>query len=60
MDYEKTLHSFFLSIVFTLLNWVLVDNLVVGMKFWQYVAIEIVILVSYKLYQFTFNKINKQ
>jgi hypothetical protein len=60
MDYEKTLHGFFLSIVFTLLNWVFVDNLIVSMNFWQYVAIEIVILVSYKLYQFIFNKISKQ
>jgi hypothetical protein len=60
MSYEKTLHGFFLSIVFTLLNWVLVDNLIVSINFLQYVAIEIVILVSYKLYQFIFNKISKQ
>lgn len=57
---EKTLHAFFLSIVFTLLNWVVIDNLVVSIKFWQYIIIEIAILISFKTYQFTLNKINKQ
>jgi hypothetical protein len=58
--YELARHSFFLSVVFTLLNWVIVDNLVVAIKFWQYLLIEAIILVSFKLYQFTLHKIQRQ
>lgn len=60
MTKHEAMHSFLLSIVFTLLNWVVIDNLVVAMKFWQYFLIEVIILISFKIYQLTLHKIQQQ
>lgn len=60
MTKHEAIHSFLLSIVFTLLNWVVIDNLVVALSFWKYILIEIIILVSFKIYQFTLHKIQQQ
>lgn len=60
MTKQEAMHSFLLSIVFTLLNWVVIDNLVVAMNFWQYFLIEVIILISFKFYQITLRKIQQK
>jgi hypothetical protein len=52
--YEKVIHSFLLSMVFTLVNWTIVSNFIIpDLPFFKYLLIEILLVVSLKLFIFT-------
>lgn len=52
--YEKVIHSFLLSMVFTLANWAIVSNFIIpDLSFFKYIFIEIALVISLKLFIFT-------
>jgi hypothetical protein len=55
---QKILHSIFLGILFSIINWLLIDNLIINLSIYKYVFIEIVLVISIKLYKFTKLKLN--
>ena len=50
---EKIIHSFFISILFSTLNWLIIDNLILNISITKYIFIEIVLVISIKLFKFT-------
>jgi hypothetical protein len=50
---EKIFHSFIISVLFSLLNWFIIKNLIIDVTVVQYIFIEIVLVVSIKLFKFT-------
>lgn len=54
---EKGIHRFLISALFTLLNWVIVDNLIVTISFWKYLIVEVLLVVSMKFSIFTTRKL---
>jgi hypothetical protein len=40
------------------INWIIVNFLIINIPFWKYFFVEIIFLVSYKLYTFTLSKLN--
>jgi hypothetical protein len=49
---EKIMHSLILGCLFTFINWILVDRFIINLSFWKYVFIEIILVISLKLYTF--------
>lgn len=56
---EKVVHKLLISLVFTLVNWVIVDNFIVEVPFWKYLIIEVFLVISMKFYTFTTLKIDR-
>ena len=54
---ERNIHRLVVSILFSLLNWVVVKNLIIELPFWKYFIIELLLLVSMKFYIFTIQKL---
>ena len=50
---EKFFHSFFLGVLFSFFNWIIINNLIINLSIFNYIAIEFVLVVSIKLYKFT-------
>lgn len=55
---EKVVHRLLISLVFTAINWVLIDWLIVEIPFWRYLIVEVFLVVSLKFYTFTIRKLN--
>lgn len=49
----KMFHSLSLSILFTLINWFIVDNFILKVSIMKYVLIELLLVASLKLFNFT-------
>ena len=47
--YEKVIHRFIVSILFSIASWFIINNLIVSVSFWKYLIIEILLLVMLKL-----------
>jgi hypothetical protein len=50
---EKLIHGFFLSILFSLINWLIIDKFIVNVSIYKYFFIELVLVLSIKFYKFT-------
>jgi len=50
---EKIFHSFIISVLFSLLNWFIIKNLIIDVTIIEYIFIEIVLVLSIKLFKFT-------
>lgn len=55
---EKVVNRLLISLVFTALNWVVVDFFIVDVSFWRYLIIELFLVISLKFYTFTTRKMN--
>jgi hypothetical protein len=55
---EKFFHSFFLGILFSVLNWLIIDNFIISLSIYEYILIELTLVVSMKLFKFTKQKLN--
>lgn len=55
---ERVINRLLISLLFTMLNWVLVDWLIVELPLWKYIIIELFLIVSMKFYIFTTRKMN--
>lgn len=54
--FEKTVHHLLLSVLFTLINWFIVDYFIINITFIKYFIIEIILVLSLKFYKFTLTK----
>jgi hypothetical protein len=54
--FEKYTHRFFLGLVFTLINWIIVKTFIIDVSFMPYLFIELTLVISMKLFKFTLTK----
>ena len=54
---EKIIHSFILALLISIINWIIIDNFIVEISFFKYFLIEIILILSIKLYKFTKQKL---
>lgn len=54
---EKVVHRLLISIVFTVLNWIVIDFFIVDLPLWRYLIIELFLVISLKFYTFTTRKL---
>jgi hypothetical protein len=50
---EKILHSLAISTLFSLLNWFIIKTFIIDVTIVEYIFIEIVLIISIKLFKFT-------
>jgi len=53
---EKIIHTLILSLMFSIISWLVVDNLIIDISFLKYFLVEIVLIISLKFYKFTIQK----
>jgi accessory gene regulator protein AgrB len=58
--YEKALNKTILSILFSILNWTLINRFLIEIPFYKYFIIEILLIVSMKIFIFTTQKFKLQ
>jgi hypothetical protein len=58
--YEKALNKTILSVLFSILNWTLINKFLIEIPFYKYFIIEILLIVSMKIFIFTTQKIKLQ
>lgn len=51
--YEKVAHSLIIGILFSFFNWFILNTFVITISFWKYYLIEIILVISLKIYTFT-------
>lgn len=54
--FEKALHRLLLGAIFTITNWLIVKSLIVDVSFYRYFFIELILILSMKLFKFTLTK----
>ena len=55
---EKILNSLILGILFSYLNFLIIDKFIVETSIYQYIFIEIILVLSIKLFKFTKHLLN--
>jgi len=50
---EKVVHSLLIGILFSFINWLVINKFISSMSFWKYIFIEIILVISIKLFTFT-------
>jgi len=54
---EKQIHKILLAFLFTLMNWTIVNNIIVEVDLIRWIFIEILLGFSIKLFNFTLTKL---
>lgn len=54
---EKTIHYTLIAILFSIINWFIIDNLVINISFWKYFIVELILVTSLKIFKFTIEKL---
>ena len=55
---EKYTHRFFIGVLFTLCNYFIVTTFIIELSFPRYFFIELLLVLSIKLFKFTLTKFN--
>mgnify|MGYP006269558949 CR=1 FL=1 len=55
---EKILHGLIISMCFSVVAWLIVNNLIITIPFWKYFIIELFLVGMMKLFKFTIQKLN--
>jgi hypothetical protein len=55
---EKFFHSFIIGILFSIINWLIIDNFIIKLSIFKYILIEFLLVISIKFYKFTKLKLN--
>lgn len=58
--FQRGFHSLLISFLFSLVNWVIVDSIVIEIPLYKYLLIEVMIVVSMRLYLFIISKTDLQ
>jgi hypothetical protein len=53
---EKYIHRFLIGVIFTLCNWFIVNTFIIQVSFPRYFFIELLLVLSMKLFKFTLTK----
>jgi hypothetical protein len=54
---EKVIHSFLLAVFISIINWLVISKFIVEMSIFKYFLIEIILILSIKLFTFTKQKL---
>jgi hypothetical protein len=54
---EKTIHHALIAILFSIINWIIIDNFIINISFWKYFIIELLLVSSLKIFKFTIQKL---
>jgi hypothetical protein len=55
---ENMIHRLMIGTLFTIMNYFLVNNLIINISFSKYFLIELILVLSMKLFKFTVNKLD--
>jgi hypothetical protein len=55
---ENMIHRLMIGTLFTIMNYFLVNNLIINISFTKYFLIELILVLSMKLFKFTVNKLD--
>jgi hypothetical protein len=55
---EKLVHSFLLGVFFSIINWFLINQFIIEISIFKYILVELIFVISVKLYKFTRLKFN--
>lgn len=58
--YEKAINKTIIAILFSVLNWLIIDRFVIDIPFYKYFIIEILLIVTMKICIFTTQKLKLQ
>lgn len=58
--YEKALNKTIISLIFSLLNWIIINRFIIEIPFYKYFIIEILLIVTMKIFIFTTQKLKLQ
>jgi|688.fasta_scaffold11973_17 hypothetical protein len=58
--YEKAINKTMIAILFSILNWLIIDRFIIEIPFYKYFIIEILLIVTMKLCIFTTQKLKLQ
>ena len=58
--YEKAINKTIIALLFSVLNWLIIDRFIIEIPFYKYFIIEILLIVSMKIFIFTTQKIKLQ
>jgi hypothetical protein len=58
--YEKAINKTIIAVLFSILNWLIIDKLIIEIPFYKYFIIEILLIVTMKLCIFTTQKLKLQ
>lgn len=56
--FEKGIHSLIIGALFTIMNWFLVKNFIINITFGKYFFIELILVLSMKLFKFIIHKLD--
>jgi hypothetical protein len=58
--YEKAINKTIIAVLFSVLNWLIIDRFIIEIPFYKYFIIEILLIVTMKLCIFTTQKLKLQ
>jgi hypothetical protein len=58
--YEKAINKTIIALLFSVLNWLIIDRFIIDIPFYKYFIIEILLIVTMKLCIFTTQKLKLQ
>jgi hypothetical protein len=58
--YEKAINKTIIALLFSVLNWLIIDRFIIEIPFYKYFIIEILLIVTMKLCIFTTQKLKLQ
>lgn len=58
--YEKAINKTIIALLFSVLNWLVIDRFIIDIPFYKYFIIEILFIVTMKLCIFTTQKLKLQ
>jgi hypothetical protein len=58
--YEKAINKTIIAVLFSILNWLIIDRFIIEIPFYKYFIIEILLIVTMKLCIFTTQKLKLQ
>jgi hypothetical protein len=55
---KRAIHLLILGLLFSIINWIIIKKLIVEISIFQYFFIEIILVLSMKIYKFTKQKVD--
>jgi hypothetical protein len=55
---KRAIHLLMLGLLFSIINWIIIKKLIVEISIFQYFFIEIILVLSMKIYKFTKQKVD--
>jgi hypothetical protein len=56
--FEKVIHHSLVALIFSIINWLIIDSFIIKISFIMYFILEIILAISLKICKFTIQKLN--